>query len=191
MEGQDQTAKAMKHSQPTVPVQHNFLFVDASEAKASRQGRRNARSFVMQKARRERLWSTSKQAAKQRAKGSASPGSAGTPTSISTSNAASSSHTTGFSRNGYLLASKQTKAGVCEQGICSNCRIFVVRRGQTLCPKCILLTPTVSVREPDRGVLDPFGASSIKTTKDISELLDHCKLAFHSHKALQCPNRPD
>ena len=43
----------------------DFLFVDASKsARSSRQGRRSARSFVMQKARRERHWSTSKQAAR-------------------------------------------------------------------------------------------------------------------------------
>jgi hypothetical protein len=54
-----------------VPVQRDFLFVDAAQAKTSRQGRKNARSFVMQKARRERPWSTSKHAAKQR-KGSES-----------------------------------------------------------------------------------------------------------------------
>ncbi|KAL1606342.1 hypothetical protein SLS60_003744 [Paraconiothyrium brasiliense] len=44
--------------------QREFLFVDAGRPKSSVQGRRNARSFVMQKARRERPWSTSKHSAR-------------------------------------------------------------------------------------------------------------------------------
>lgn len=178
MESQGQAAKAIKRSQPTVPIQQDFLFVDASQAKTSRQGRRNARSFVMQKARRERPWSTSKHSAKQRAQESASPRSAGTPNSISNPNTASSSPTTDFNKTDYFTASEQSNAGVFERAICSNCKIFRVRFGQTLCPKCIYLTPAGSVREPDNGVLDPFGTSSIKITKNMSELLDHCKLAF-------------
>jgi hypothetical protein len=47
--------------------QQDFLLVDASKStKSSRQERRNARSFVMQRARRERPWSTSKHATKQK-----------------------------------------------------------------------------------------------------------------------------
>lgn len=182
MEGQYHNAKAIKRSQPTVPIQQDFLFVDASEAKASRQGRRNARSFVMQKARKERPWSTSKQAAKQRAQESVSPRSAGTPTPLSTPNTASSSPTLESSRNGYFPAFDQTNASVFGRGICSSCKIFVVRHGQTLCPKCILLSPTGSVREPNKGTLDPFGASAVKIDREISELLDHCESAFHIHQ---------
>ncbi|KAF1932194.1 uncharacterized protein M421DRAFT_55167 [Didymella exigua CBS 183.55] len=173
MEGQDHNAKAVKRSQPTVPIQQDFLFVDASEAKASRQGRRNARSFVMQKARRARPWSTSKQAAKQRAQGSASPPSVGTPNSLSTPNTASSSPTSESSRNGYFPAFEQTSSGMFERGVCSNCQIFVARHGQTLCPKCVLLLPTGSVKEPNNSTLDPFGASALKLDREMSELLDH------------------
>lgn len=180
MEDQDHSAKALRRSQPTVPIQQDFLFVDASEAKASRQGRRNARSFVMQKARRERPWSTSKQAAKQRAQGSASPRSAGTPTSLSTPNTVSSSPTFESSQNGYFPAVEQTSASVFERGICSNCKIFLARHGQTLCPKCVLLAPTDLMREPISGTLDPFGASALKLDKETSELLDHCKSTFHT-----------
>ena len=175
MEDQDQNAKALKRSYPTVPIQQDFLFVDASKAKASRQGRRNARSFVMQKARRERPWSTSKQAAKQRAQGSASPRSAGTPNPLSTPNTASSSPTFESGQNSYFPAFEQMSTGVFERGICPNCKIFVVRHGQTFCPKCILLSPTGSVREPNNGTHDPFGASALKLDKEMSELLDHCK----------------
>ena len=175
MEDQGQTSQLIKRSEPTVPVQQDFLFVDASEAKTSRQGRRNARSFVMQKARRERPWSTSKQAAKQRTQESTSPRSASTPTSISTPNTASSSPTIESSGNSYFPAFEQTSTGTIERIICSNCKVFVVRYGQTLCTKCMLLVPRVSIREPNNGVLDPFGASSVKITKEMSELLDHCK----------------
>lgn len=175
MEGQGQDAKPIKRSQPTVPIQQDFLFVDASEAKTSRQGRRNARSFVMQKARRERPWSTSKQVAKQRSQESASPRSAGTPVSISTPYTASSSLTTDSSRNGYFMAFERTNTGVIEPGVCTNCRIFVVRHGQTPCPKCIVLRPTGFVTGPSNGHLDPFGTSAAKIDKEMSELLDHCK----------------
>jgi hypothetical protein len=178
MEGQGQNAKALNRSQPIVPIQQDFLFVDASEAKASRKGRRNARSFVMQKARRERPWSTSKQAAKQRAQGSASPQSAGTPNPLSTPNTASSSPTLESGPNSYFPAFEHTSIGVFDRGICSSCQIFVVRHGQTLCPKCILLSPTGSAREPNDGTLDPFGASALKLDKGMSELLDHCKSIF-------------
>jgi hypothetical protein len=178
MESQGQNAKAIKRSPPTVPIQQDFLFVDASDAKTSRQGRRNARSFVMQKARRERPWSTSKQAAKQRSQESASPRSAGTPTSISTPNTASSSPTTESSRNAYFPPFEQAASGVLERGICSDCKVFVARHGQTLCPKCILLKPLESVKEPVNGSLDPFEVSSVKLNKEMSELLNHCKLTF-------------
>ncbi|KAF3051998.1 hypothetical protein E8E11_010876 [Didymella keratinophila] len=173
MEGQDQNAKALHRSQPIVPIQQDFLFVDASEAKASRQGRRNARSFVMQKARRERPWSTSKQAAKQRAQGSASPSRTRTPNPLSNPSTASSSPTLEDGQNSYFPAVEHTSTGVFDRGICSNCQIFVVRHRQTLCPKCILLSPTGSVREPNNGSLDPFRASALRLDKEMSELLDH------------------
>jgi|SRR5690242_12892604 len=178
MEGQEQNAKAVIRSPPTVPIQQDFLFVDSSEAKASRQGRRNARSFVMQKARRERPWSTSKQAAKQRAQESASPRSSGTPTSLSAPNTASSSPATEHVLNGYFPAFDGKNLEIHERSLCSNCGIFVVRHGQTLCPKCILNTPAVPRQDPDNGVVDPFGTSSIKITSKVSELLDHCKPSF-------------
>lgn len=184
MEGQDQTAKALHRSHPIVPVQQDFLFVDASEAKASRQGRRNARSFVMQKARRERPWSTSKQAAKQRAQGSASPRSAGTPNPLSTPNTASSSPTLDSGQNSYFPAFEHTSTGVLDRSICSNCQIFVVRHRQTLCPKCILLSPAGSVREPNNGTLDPFGASALTLDKEMSELLDHCKSTCRNYQSV-------
>lgn len=176
MEGQGQNAKAIKRSPPTVPIQQDFLFVDASDAKASRQGRRNARSFVMQRARRERPWSTSKQAAKKRSQESASPRSAVTLTSISTPNTTSSSPNIENSKHGYFPLVEQRT--VVERGICSNCRIFVVRHGQSLCPKCLLLKAPGSVNEPGNGALDPFGASCIKIDRETSELLNHCKLTF-------------
>src|SRR4051812_44562960 len=92
MESQKETTKGRPRAQPTVPIQQDFLFVDAAQAKTSRQGRRNARSFVMQKARRERPWSTSKNAAKQRRSDeSTSPRSAGTPDSLLTPNTATPS----------------------------------------------------------------------------------------------------
>lgn len=178
MEGQDRTAKAAKHSQPTVPVQQEFLFVEASEAKASRQGRRNARSFVMQKARRERPWSTSKQAAKQRARENANPQLAGLPKILSTDNTAPPSPTSGSGGNGYFPTSERTRASIFEGGTCPKCKIFVVRHGQPFCPKCISHTTSDCMRQPKSGILDPFGASALQLDSNMSELLDHCKFVF-------------
>lgn len=177
MEDQGQDVGPIKRSHKTVPVQQDFLFVDASEAKTSRQGRRNARSFLMQKARRERPWSTSKQAAKQRAQESPSPQSSGTPASTSTPNTASSSPTTESGRTGYFPTFEPTDAGSFERSICSNCNIFVARHGQTLCPKCIVVRPAGSVKGPSNGRLDPFGTSSVKLDESMSELVTHCKLS--------------
>lgn len=172
MESQGQAANVTRRSQPTVPIQQDFLFINASKAKTSRQGRRNARSFVMQKARRENPWSTSRQVAKQRTQGTASLQTAGTPGSIST---ASFGPTRSWSWNGYSPGLNQNHVGAFDRSICSHCKIFYCHCGQVLCPKCISLRPA---REPSHGVLDPFGTSTIEITKDMSELLNHCMFTF-------------
>lgn len=182
MEGQGRKVKSVQCSQPGTSNQQEFLFVDASAAKTSR---RNARSFVMQKARRERPWSTSKHAAKQRTRGSSSPRSFGTPASVSTPNTASSSPTHESNRNGYfpdIDVAHQASTGALERATCLNCGIFAVRQGQTFCPRCAMLKTAVSVREPNSGILDPFGASSIEITESVSELLDHCKSTPARHQ---------
>lgn len=178
MEGQGQNSRAINRSHATLPIQQDYLFVDASDAKTSRQGRRNARSFVMQKARRERPWSTSKQIAKQRTKDSASPRSTGTPVSISTPNTASSSPTTESRTDDHFLVFEQTDPDVFERSNCSSRKTCVMQPGQALCSKCILLKATGSIRGPDNGTFDPFEASAVRMDKGIYELLNHCKIAF-------------
>ncbi|UPX11614.1 uncharacterized protein EKO05_0002211 [Ascochyta rabiei] len=173
MEGQGQTARATRRSQTSAPTQQDFLFVNASDAKISRQGRRDARSFVMKKARSERLWSTSTQAARHQTRQSASPQSANTPTSTSTPSTASSSPSVESNGNRHLLASAQADVGVFEQGVCSSCKILTVRHGQILCPRCNWLRPTGLLREPNHGSLDPFGMLPVKMTKDDYELMYH------------------
>lgn len=180
MGDQGQGTKPIERGQRIVPIQQNYLFVDAAEAKTSRKGRRNARSFLMQKARRERPWSTSKEAARQRTQGSASPRNAGASASTSIRNTASSSPATESRRHGYFQAFEQQNTGLFQRGICANCRIFVVKHDQTLCPKCIVSRPTGSVIEPGHGRLDPFGSSSLILNEEMSELLNHCKLFFNS-----------
>lgn len=176
MEDQGQAAKPIKRSQPTVPIHKDFLFVDASEAKTSRQGRRNARSFVMQRARRERPWSTSKHVKRRpQPQESASSQGSGTANSTSTPNTASSSPTVDFDRNCYLPIIPQTHDGVFEQGIYSNCQVFRAQHRQIMCPKCISIRPVALVRGPNSATLDPFRTASVKITKDVWELLDHCK----------------
>lgn len=168
----------------TVPVQQDFLFVDAAQAKTSRQGRRNARSFVMQKARRERPWSTSKHAAKQRKcsdSTSTSPRSAGTPDSLLTPNSTFTPKTatpspplhpdgadyfTLLERQPYILGNGK---------VCTDCQIFTCRPGQRMCPRYLSLRPVSPMEIPDNSLFDPFGTSAVEMSASVSELLEHCK----------------
>ncbi|KAF2187620.1 hypothetical protein K469DRAFT_685519 [Zopfia rhizophila CBS 207.26] len=164
-----------KSTQQAVPVQQDFLFVDSSKtAKSSRQGRRNARSFVMQKARRERPWSTSKHITKQRrSPETASPATVGTPDLSHTPITLTPSpprvpgggeFTTFQDSNSFLIIKQQ---------ICSDCQIFLCRPGQTLCPRCLLLQPSAPAEDLDNGLFDPFGRFPVEVDSRVSELLDH------------------
>lgn len=181
MEGQRQNGKGTSR---TVPVQQDFLFVDAAQAKTSRQGRRNARSFVMQKARRERPWSTSKHATKYRKhSGSTSPGSANTPDSLLlTPKTATPSPPFQSVRPDYFTALDHQPSSLVGGRICHDCQIFQCRPGQRLCPRCLLLKPVSPVEDPNNSLFDPFGTSPIEINATVSELLEHCKFAtpqFH------------
>jgi hypothetical protein len=171
----------------TVPVQRDFLFVDAAQAKTSRQGRKNARSFVMQKARRERPWSTSKHSAKQRkVSESTSPGSAGTPDSLLTPKTATPSPPLQINRSDYFTVRAGQRYVSATGETCPDCKIFVCRPGQALCPRCCLLQPVTPVKNPNNSLFDPFGTSSVETNGSVSELLEHCKYPgpcclFHVH----------
>jgi hypothetical protein len=174
MDGQRDFAK---EGSRIVPVQRDFLFVDAAQAKTSRQGRKNARSFVMQKARRERPWSTSKHAAKKR-KGSesTSPRSAGTPDSLHTPpQTATPSPPLHANRPDYFAIREGQSYASATGKFCSDCHIFVCRPGQALCPRCCLLQPVTPVENPNNSLFDPFGTSSIVISGDVSELLEHCE----------------
>jgi hypothetical protein len=173
MEGQ---SEAGREGSRTVPIQQDFLFVDAAQAKTSRQGRRNARSFVMQKARRERPWSTSKHAAKQR-KGSesTSPRSAGTPASSLTPKTATPSPPLHSDRPDYFTSVERQPYTPAKGNTCSDCQIFSCRPGQDLCPRCLLLKPASPAYDPNNSLFDPFGTSSVEVDGNVSELLEHCK----------------
>jgi hypothetical protein len=166
----------MKGGPRTVPVQRDFLFVDAAQAKTSRQGRKNARSFVMQKARRERPWSTSKHAAKQRKSSeSASPRSAGTPDSLLTPKTATPSPQLHTDRLDYFTSRDSQHYTPGAGKVCPDCHIFVRRPGHALCPRCFLLQPISPVENPNHSLFDPFGTSSVEMNESVSELLEHCK----------------
>lgn len=175
MEGQRQNGKGGSR---TVPVQQDFLFVDAAQAKTSRQGRRNARSFVMQKARRERPWSTSKHASKNRKHSeSTSPGSANTPESLLlTPKTATPSPPLHSDRPDYFTALDHQPNSLVAGRICHDCQIFQCRPGQRLCPRCLLLKPASPIEDPNNSLFDPFGTSPIEMNATVSELLEHCKL---------------
>ncbi|KAF1996704.1 hypothetical protein P154DRAFT_307321 [Amniculicola lignicola CBS 123094] len=164
--------------QAAVPVQQDFLFVDASKsAKSSRQGRRNARSFVMQKARRERPWSTSKHAAKLRKSPesqSASPATVGTPdlshTPITSTPSPPARLLPG---SDYFPVTIVDHFQMVKQEICPECQDGFCQPGQPSCPRCLVLRPSLPVEDPDIGLFDPFGTLPIVVDGKVSELLDH------------------
>jgi hypothetical protein len=182
LEGQKEVAKARQRSQPTMPDQQDFLFVDATQAKTSRQGRRNARSFVMRNARRKDPWSTSKNAAKQRKTGSpesTSPKSTGTSDATLTPNT-TTSHTTPSppilpNRSDYFSSQALNNYTPTKGEVCPDCQIFLCRPGQRLCPRCLLLKPAAPAEDPNNQLFDPFRTSSVEVTRSVSELLNHCK----------------
>ncbi|KAF2468082.1 uncharacterized protein BDR25DRAFT_57438 [Lindgomyces ingoldianus] len=177
MESQrDVTGKGKQRSAPqAVPVHQDFLFVDASKtAKSSRQGRRNARSFVMQKARRERPWSTSKHAAKHRkSPETASPATVGTPELVHTPNSSTPSPPRIQYGVEYPPLTGLSTFSIVKQQVCSDCQILLCRPGQTLCPRCLLLQPPVPPEDLDNNLFDPFGSFPIEMDESVSELLDH------------------
>jgi hypothetical protein len=178
MEGQGEAVKGRRPSQPTIPIQQDFLFVDAAQAKTSRQGRRNARSFVMQKARKKNPWSTSKHAAKQRKTGSpesTSPKSFGTPDSTLTPYTVTPSPPIVSHKSDYFPFVEQNSYPLAQGEICSDCQIFLSRPGQRLCPRCLLLKPAAPAQDPNNRLFDPFRASSVEINQSVSELLRHCE----------------
>lgn len=192
MDSRRESNKGTPRGQPTVPIHQDFLFVDAAQAKTSRQGRRNARSFVMQKARRERPWSTSKNVAKQRRHDeSASPRSAGTPDSSLTSNTATPSPPIVLNDHDYFLSAGHQPYLQSKGEICPECQILICRPGERLCPRCSLLKPPSPEEGPSNNLFDPFRASSVEITGSVSELLEHCKsetLHFHSRIFSRLPS---
>jgi hypothetical protein len=158
--------------------QQAFLFVDATQAKTSRQGRRNARSFVMRNARRKDPWSTSKNAAKQRKTGSpesTSPKSTGTSDSTLTPNTATPSPPIYSNRPDYFHSRALINFTSTKGEICPDCQIFLCRPGQRLCPRCLPLKPAAPTEDPNNQLFDPFRTSSVEVTRSVSELLRHCK----------------
>jgi len=152
--------------------QRDFLFVDAAQAKTSRQGRRSARSFVMQNARRKNPWSTSKHAAKQRKTGSsesASPNS----TCASTSNKATPSPPIVANRSDYFSSPESEDYAIAKRDVCPECQIFLCRPGEGFCQRCLLVKPAAPAEDPNNQLFDPFRTSSVEVTRSVSELLKH------------------
>ena len=179
-----------KARQQQAHVQQDFLFIDSSKpAQTSRQGRRTARSFVMQRARRERPWSTSKHAGKQ-APSRRSPDSAsvGTPDAYHTP---FTQPTTPTTPGDVPLAGDVDLARVADNNsfflakpvLCRECHILACQPGQPLCARCVSLPPShASSLPPDNlavaeGVMDPFGSFPIEVDSRVSELINHCESA--------------
>jgi hypothetical protein len=154
--------------------QQDFLFVDAAQAKTSRQGRRNARSFVMQNARRKNPWSTSKHTAKQR-KTARSEGASPNSTCASTPTTTTPSPPIVANKSDYFSSPESTGSTLPKRDVCPDCRIFPCRPGEALCQRCLLLKPAAPAEDPNNQLFDPFRTSSVEVTRSVSELLRHCK----------------
>ncbi|KAL6159907.1 hypothetical protein ACJQWK_05765 [Exserohilum turcicum] len=157
--------------------QQGFLFVDAAQAKTSRQGRRNARSFVMQNARRKNPWSTSKHAAKQRKPGSpestsTSPNSVGTSPSTQTPNTATPSPPLALKPSDYFPPQDRRHRPRPRRDVCPHCRVARCRPGERLCLACLVRRPPPA-HDPSNESFDPFRTASVDVTRSVSELLSH------------------
>lgn len=177
MESLEEVTNNAPYAQQTKPVQSDFLFVDATQAKTSRQGRRNARSFVMQKARRERPWSTSKLVARfRKSSESASPRSAGTPDSLLTPTTTTPSPPIASTKTDYFSFAKRQANALMRRCICPECQIFLCSPGQRFCSRCQCLKHGSTINDPSNSLFDPFQTSSVEIDASISEILEHCKL---------------
>ena len=163
-----------------------FLFVDSSESvgpDGAKQGRRNARSFVMQNARRQRPWSTSKQpGARARnarsatlsspASGESSAKSKASPTPLDKTakkNASKQHH--------GALSSDLSGSGERDQH-CWQCHRPCVP-GERLCQDCV---PSTNIRRDltfgpsSSSKMDPFSTLPTDLDPHSEALTSHCKL---------------
>jgi hypothetical protein len=172
MESQWRVFNGREHSCLPEPVQQSFLFVDADQQKASRQGRRNARSFVMQKARKERPWSTSKQTAKQKIQGRTSSRSVGTSeSSYASSEKTPSPHVMPI-RADYGCTAERDSRRVSRLNVCLVCQSFFCQpNNRTYCPTC----QPAPAKDPNSTLHDPFQAASVPLDKSVLDLLKHCE----------------
>jgi hypothetical protein len=178
-----------KSSQQRAQPPQAFLFIDSSKpAQGSRQGRRNARSFVMQRARRERPWSTSKNAGKQAfARRSSDSASVGTPpdaplTQPKTPRTPADLPVVGDVEYAQYASYADNSLLLSKQVVCIECQIFTCQPGQSLCPRCVLLPSSSSIHSAGNildGFMDPFGSFSVEVDSRVSELLYHCTLNLH------------
>ena len=175
------------------PKQQTFLFVDSSEGSGSdgaKQGRRNARSFVMQNARRQRPWSTSKQPgirarAARGASCNSSNGSASASRSLPTSNPSRplSRQSETFQRR--LLgcdqpAQLQTDLIHHRPGRCWECHT-PCHPGDRLCQNCDASLSARSNPSPTPMVgtkMDPFGSLPTQLDAQGEALTAHCEFCL-------------
>jgi hypothetical protein len=146
----------------------------------------------MQKARRERPWSTSKHATKQRkSPESTSPATASTPDLSHTPITSTPSPPIGTTGAEYFPYTLADSFPVIKQEVCSDCQIFLCRPGYSLCPRCCLLQPVAPADDVDNRLFDPFGTTSIEMNNTVSELLDHCKYSIPARNSLGWRRRRD
>lgn len=160
----------------------SFLFVDPYDGSGAKKGRRSARSFVMQKARREKPWSTSKNAQNRRR---AAKGNVIVKTSSTSPQHDEATQSSASPRDLVKLSDSLSPAWCSETpddketrtiSKCQACGIYV--NGSSLCVKCSLHRFLLSGSRPytvASGRVDPFGMLPITMNRKTDALAIHCE----------------
>lgn len=168
-------------------ARQEFLFIDSTDPEpGKRKGRRSVRSFVMQQARRQNPWSTSKSSTKnsptvsQKHSASSSPQAPDTwslpdPSAAqSTRFAEQINEVPAWSPSGLALSSPAHYVMKCITCAASQCM-----PGGNLCSNCLVpdgpSSVTVQPYTFAQGSIDPFSSLPCTMTPTCSKLLNHCK----------------
>jgi len=171
-----------ENSQPRVPIQE-FRFIDSSgTASGPRRGRRDVRSFVMQNARRNRPWSTSKHATKEdSASRNKDKPLKQAPDDVGDDSQDSSLSLEKPRSTRRKVTSQKTRMPADNMWLCLACTVNPRELGVSLCGRCNSLLPlSASAHDPGSGNFDPFDTLPVRPNHAIMRLLDHCKWLLYA-----------
>jgi hypothetical protein len=170
------------------PFVLEFKFIDSSgSATGPRRGRREVRSFVMQNARRQQPWSTSKvgrQPRTSRAEGSNNRGARSSTRSSGPDNGCGMKD---IELRQQTASPTPTSISKADHPSCFACYLHVRRKNTKLCVRCEnLLRPPHEDFGLDNTSLDPFDTLPVRPNFSVMKLLDHCKWLSRLHWNVSC-----